>query len=77
MEEKTKRIRRSKDQIVQEKIDKIQSDIANYKYKIAASEKKIEELNSSVTIKDIKDKILELDIPLDEVMKAVEKLGKK
>lgn len=78
MEQETKkRIRRSKDQINQDKIAKLEADIANYEAKIADAKKKIEDLNNTVTIKDIKERISELDLPLEDVMKAIEKMGKK
>ena len=80
-QETTKRIRRSREEVVQEKIQKLEEKIAGYKTKIADAEKEIEELKNpktpAVKMKDIKDKIAELGLPLDEVMKAVEKMGKK
>lgn len=80
-QETTKRIRRSREEVVQEKIQKLEEKIAGYKTKIADAEKEIEELKNpktpAVKMKDIKDKITELGLPLDEVMKAVEKMGKK
>lgn len=76
-QEKKKRVRRSIEQINQDKIAKLESDIEMYKAKIAEAQGKIEELKSSVTIKDIKEKIAELDLPLNDVMKALEKMGKK
>lgn len=80
-QETTKRIRRSREEVVQEKIQKLEEKIAGYKTKIADAEKEIEELKNpktpAVKMKDIKDKITELGLPLDEVMKAVEKMGKR
>lgn len=76
-QEVKKRVRRSKEQITKDKIEKLEAEIESYKIKISEAEKKIEELKNVVTIKDIKDKISELDIPLDDVMKAIEKMGKK
>lgn len=73
-----KRTRRSSDQIVQDKIAKLEADLVKYKTKVTATEKAIVELkNPAYKMKDIKDKINELDLPLDEVMKALEKMGKK
>ena len=76
-QEGKKRIRRSKEQITQDKISKLEAEIESYKVKIEQAEKKIQELKNTVTIKDIKEKIAELDLPLDDVMKAIEKMGKK
>lgn len=78
MEQEKKRTRRSKEQVLADKIAKIDADIAKYQDKITALEKEKEELlNPSVELKDITDKIKELDLPLDEVMKAVDKIAKK
>ena len=67
-----KRIRRSSDQIVQDKITKLEADLVKYKAKVTATEKAIADLkNPAYKMKDIKDKINELDLPLDEVMKAL------
>ena len=78
MEETKKRVRRSKDEVVADKIAKLDADITKYREKIAEAERKKEEiLNPSVDLKDITAKIKELDLPLDEVMKAVDKIAKK
>ena len=76
-QEKKKRIRRSSEQITQDKIAKLEATIDSYKKKIADAEEQIEELRKSVTIKDIREKIEELELPLSDVMKAIEKMGKK
>lgn len=82
MEQETKkRIRRSKEEIVKDAIAKLEADIVTYEEKIAKAKKEIEDLRTppkpAVKLKDISEKIKELDLPLDEVMKAVEKMGKK
>lgn len=80
MEEVKKRVRRSKEEITNAKIALLEEKIADWKDKIAKAEKEVEELKNPATVvkmKDIKDKINELDLPLDDVMKALEKLGKK
>lgn len=81
MEEKTKRIRRSKNEIIQDKIGKLEQKIADYKNKIAEAEKEIEALKApsapAIKMKDIKSKADELGVSLDDLMAAVEKLGKK
>jgi len=79
-QEVKKRVRRDKDVIVQEKIAKLETKIADYKSKIAEAEKELEALRNPATVvkmKDVKDKILELGLSLEDVMKAVEKMGKK
>ena len=82
MEQETqKRVRRSKEEITQDKIQKLEAKIADYKEKIAEAEKEIEALKNppapEIKMKDIKDKIEEYGLPLDEVMKSIEKMGKK
>lgn len=80
MEQTTKRTRRPKEEIVREKIEKLETLITSYKEKIAKAEKELEELKnptSVIKMKDIKERINELDLPLDEVMKALDNLGKK
>ena len=80
MEEKAKRVRRSKEELTNAKIAVLEGKIADWKDKIAKAEKEIEELKNpapTVKMKDIKDKINELDLDYNEVMKAIEKMGKK
>lgn len=62
----------------EEKIQKIQDEIAKYESKIAELRKKIEELEKpSVSLRDITSKIKELGLSPDDVMKAIDKLGAK
>ena len=81
MEQETKRIRRTKEQVRDDKVEKLKEKITVWKKNIADAEEQIELLlnppTPTVKMKDIKDKINELGLPLDEVMKAVEKMGKK
>lgn len=81
MEGRTKRIRRSKEQIIQDKIQILEDKISDYRNKIAEAEKEIEQLKTPsappIKMKDIKNKADELGVSLDDIMAAVEKLGKK
>ena len=82
MEQETqKRIRRSKEEIAQEKIKKLEDKIASYKEKIAEAEKEIEELKNPPTPvvkkKDVWDRADELGVTPEELMALVEKAGKK
>lgn len=62
----------------EEKIQKIQDEIAKYESRIAELRKKIEELEKpSVSLRDITSKIKELGLSPDDVMKAIDKLGAK
>lgn len=75
-QEQEKRTRRkiSKEEkiaILNEKITKHESQIADLKAQIEALNK------PQVTMRDITNKIKELDIPIEDVMKAVDKLAKK
>lgn len=79
-QQKPKRVRRGKDVIIQEKIQKLNAKILDYKQKIEEAEKEIQNLTNpqpTVKMKDIREKIDELNLPLDDVMKAIEKMGKK
>lgn len=85
MEEKatkpTKRVRRSKDEVVSEKIQKFEEKIAEYKAKISEMEAQLYALRNPaappIKIKDIKNRASELGVSLDDLMEAVEKLGQK
>lgn len=81
MEQETKkRIRRSKEEIAQDKISKLEEKIAGYKAKITEAEKQIEELrNPSVVVKkkDIWDKAEEYGMTPEQILELVEKAGKK
>ena len=76
-----KRIRRTKEQVITEKKEKLEAKIVEYKTKISAMEKELYDLNNppapSVKMKDIKAKADELGMSLDEVMEALEHLRKK
>lgn len=76
MEEQAKRTRRKITK--EEKIAELQAKIESHRQKIEELSKKIMELNEPpVSMRDVTSKIKELDVPLTDVMKAVEKLGKK
>ena len=78
MEEKAKRTRRPKEEIKEAKLIKLQDEITKYEAKIAECKKKIEELNApSANLRDVTAKIKELGLSPDDVMKAIEKMGKK
>lgn len=76
MEEQTKRTRRKI--TTEEKIAELQDKIQGHVNKINELNKKIEELKTpQITFKDVSARIKELDVPISDVLKAVEKLGKK
>lgn len=78
MEDKARRIRRSKSQIKQDRIQKYQDEIAAHKAKIAELEQKIKaEETPEINIKDVTAKIKELGVSPEEVLKAIEKLASK
>ena len=80
-----KRTRRDRAQIIDDTIAKIDADIAKLLSKIEANEvaktqllkEKGELLAPKVGIKDITSKIKEQDLPLDEVMKAIDRVARK
>ena len=73
-EKKKRGPRRSKEQIIQ----KYQEDIAKHESKIAELKKKIDEVNTpAVNLRDVTARIKELGLSPEDVMKAVEKMGKK
>ena len=62
----------------EEKITTLNEKIAKHEAAIAELRSQIDALNNpSLTMKDLANKIKEHDIPLDDVMKAVDKLAKK
>lgn len=81
MEEKTKRIRRSKEEITQDKIQKLEEKIADYKNKIAEAEKEIDTLKNppapAIKKKDVWSRADELGVTPEELMALIEKAGKK
>lgn len=81
MEEKVKRIRRSKEEIAQDKIQKLEEKKANYLVKISEIEKEIEELKNppkaEIKKKDVWNRAEELGVTTEELMALVEKAGKK
>ena len=73
-----KRIRRSKEEIKEQRIQKYRDEIAKCREKIAELERKIKDEEApSVSIKDVTDKIKEMGISPDEVIKKLEKMKKK
>jgi hypothetical protein len=81
MEEKAKRVRRSKEEIAQDKIQKLEEKKANYLAKISEIEKEIEELKNppkaEIKKKDVWNRAEELGVTTEELMALVEKAGKK
>ena len=85
MTEEKKRPRRNRIQVIDDTIVKIDAETAKLKIKIAKNEdakvlllkEKEEILAPKVGIKDITSKIKEQDLPLDEVMKAIDRVAKK
>lgn len=82
MEQETKkRVRRSKETITQDKIRKLEERVADYEAKIAEAKKEIDELKNSlapvVKKRDIWSRADELGVSPEEVMKLIEKAGKK
>lgn len=75
-QEVTKRTRRKITK--EEKIAALNEKIAKHLSQIEDLKDQIEALNKpQVTMCDITNKIKELDIPIEDVMKAVDKLAKK
>lgn len=75
-QETTKRTRRKITK--EEKIAVLNDKIAKHEAQIADLKAQIEALNKpQVTMRDITNKIKELDIPIEDVMRAVDKLAKK
>lgn len=76
-EEKTKRVRRTKEEVVAEKVAKLETSIADWKAKIAKAEKEIEVLKTPPVVrlktKDVTDKIKELGLSLEDVMAMLDK----
>ena len=76
--EAKKRNRRTKDELKADRIQRYNEEIAKYKEKIAELEQKIkDEEIPPVTFKDVTAKIKEMGISPDEVIKLLEKAGKK
>lgn len=75
-QEVTKRPRRKISK--EDKIAALNEKIAKHLSQIEDLKAQIEALNKpQVTMRDITNKIKELDIPIEDVMKAVDKLAKK
>ena len=75
-QEQEKRTRRKISK--EEKIAVLNEKIAKHEAQIADLKAQIEALNKpQVTKRDITNKIKELDIPIEDVMKVVDKLAKK
>ena len=81
MEEKSKRVRRSKEEIAQDKIQKLEEKKANYLAKISEIDREIEELKNppkaEIKKKDVWNRAEELGVTTEELMALVEKAGKK
>ena len=81
MEEKAKRIRRTKEEIAQDKIQKLEEKKANYLAKVSEIEKEIEELKNppktEIKKRDVWNRAEELGVTTEELMALVEKAGKK
>ena len=79
MEEQVKkRVRRNKNEIKDQKIKQYLEEIAKHEAKITELNKKITELETpQVSLKDVTAKIKELKLSPEDVLKAVEKMGKK
>lgn len=85
MSEKKRQPRRDRVQIIDDTIVKIDAETEKLKAKIAKNEEakitllkeKEELLAPKVGMKDITSKIKEYGLPLDEVMKAVDRVAKK
>ena len=76
--EEAKRTRRSKAEAKEQRIQKYRDEIAKHQEKIAQLEQKIkEEETPEVSLKDVTARIKELGVSPEEVIKAIEKLGKK
>ena len=80
-EQKKKRIRRTKDAVIADEIAMLEEKIAKYEELISKAKQRIEELRTppkpQVKMKDIAAKVKALDIPLEDVMKAIDKMAKK
>lgn len=80
-EEKAKRVRRSKDEVVADKIANLEMKITNWKSQIAKAEKEIEILKTQpaarLKTKDVTDKMKELGLSLEDVMKMLESNASK
>lgn len=80
-EEKAKRVRRSKDEVVADKIANLEMKITNWKSQIAKAEKGIEILKTPpaarLKTKDVTDKMKELGLSLEDVMKMLESNASK
>jgi len=75
-QEVTKRTRRKISK--EEKIAALQEKIEMHRQKIEELTKQIADPNEPpVTLRDVSNRIKELDLPLNDVMKAVEKMAKK
>ena len=75
-----KRIRRSKEEITQAKIAKLEDKKADYKAKIDKIDKEIETLKNptpTVKKKDVWDKAEEYGLTPGEMLDLIEKAGKK
>lgn len=78
METKTKRTRRSREEIVANKIAANEEKIQNYREKIRALEQENEELrNPKVTMDDVVRIIKEKNLSLDDVMRSISRMGKR
>ena len=76
MEEQVKRTRRRIS--TEEKIAALQAKVQSHVDKINELNAQIESLRApQVTLKEVGARIKELDIPMNDVMKAIEKMGKK
>lgn len=80
-QEVKKRTRRSKDQIAQEKIQKLEAKMTDYESKIAEAKKEIESLKNppAPTVKwsDLRKRAEELGVTPEEILAFIEKTGKK
>ena len=80
-----KRTRRDRIQIIDDNVAKIDAETEKLRNKIVKNEEakatllreKKDLLEPKVGIKDITSKIKEQDLPLDEVMKAIDRVAKK
>lgn len=83
--EEKRRHRRGRVEIIDDTIAKIDADNVKLRAKIAGNDdakamllkEKEELLAPKVGMKDITDKIKEFDLPLEEIMKAVDRVAKK
>ena len=85
MAEKERQPRRNRVQIIDDTIAKIDAETAKLKNKIVKNDEakalllkeKEDLLAPKIGIKDITSKIKEKDLPLDEVMRAINRVAKK